>query len=334
MAPSALVTGITGQDGSYLAEFLLAQGYTVHGLARATSTGNLERIQHLDGRVTIHEADLLDEGGLFRILHDVRPTEVYNLAAQTFVPTSWAKPVFTSEVTALGTTRLLDAIRQVDENIRFYQAGSSEMFGRAHSAPQSETTPFWPRNPYSVAKVYSHWITVTYRESRGLFACSGILFNHESPRRGKEFVTRKITRTAAKIKLGLATELRLGNLQARRDWGFAGDYVRSMWMQLQQDEPSDYVIGTGELHSVGEFVETAFAHLNLDWRNYVAVDPEFYRPAETVPLLADPSQARDRLGWQPTVEFEQLVQMMVDADLASLSQPLDTSHTDWLRKAA
>ncbi|HVC94091.1 MAG TPA: GDP-mannose 4,6-dehydratase [Pirellulales bacterium] len=318
MAATALITGITGQDGSYLAELLLERGYLVHGMFRRSSTETFERIGHLEGRIKLHPGDLLDQQSLISLLDEVRPTEVYNLAAQSFVPTSWQQPQLTGEVTGLGVTRMLDALRQVDPKIRFYQASSSEMFGKVHETPQRETTPFHPRSPYGVAKVYGHYITMNYRESYGLFACSGILFNHESPRRGLEFVTRKITHAVAKIKLGLAGELRLGNLQARRDWGFAGDYVRAMWLMLQQNEADDYVIGTGETHSVEEFVHLAFEHVGLNWREYVVIDPKFHRPAEVDLLLSDPAKARKRLGWNPQVGFEQLVKMMVDADLSAL----------------
>ncbi len=319
MAKTALITGITGQDGSYLAEFLLAKGYEVHGMVRRSSTSNLQRLSHLAGQIKLHDADLLDQYSLVRLIGEVRPHEIYNLAAQSFVPTSWNEPVLTGEFTALGVTRMLDAIRVVDPTVRFYQASSSEMFGRVQETPQRETTPFWPRSPYGVAKVYGHWITVNYRESYDLFACSGILFNHESPRRGEEFVTRKITRTAAKIKLGLADELRLGNLKSKRDWGFAGDYVRAMWLMLQQDQPGDFVVGTGETNTVERFVAESFQHVGLDWRDYVVIDPKFYRPAEVDLLVADPSKALAELGWQPSVTFDGLVQMMVDADLADLS---------------
>lgn len=318
MSKIALVTGITGQDGSYLAELLLDKGYQVHGVARRASTDNLSRVNHLKDRISIHSGDMLDQFSLTDLIQRIRPTEVYNLAAQSFVPTSWSQPVLTAETTGLGVTRLLDAIRQVDPSIRFYQASSSEMFGRVQETPQRETTPFWPRSPYSVAKVYGHWITVNYRESYDLFACSGILFNHESPRRGHEFVTRKITRTVAKIKLGLADKLRLGNLKAKRDWGFAGDYVQAMWLMLQQDAPDDFVVGTGKTYEVEQFVAAAFACVNLDWHDYVVIDPKFYRPAEVDLLVADPSKAREQLGWRPQVTFEDLVTMMVDADLAEL----------------
>ncbi len=314
----ALITGITGQDGSYLAEFLLSQGYDVIGMIRRSSTVNFERIRHIQDEITLVSGDLLDQGSLINILREYRPQEVYNLAAQSFVPTSWRQPVFTGEVTALGVTRVLEAIRTVDPEIRFYQASSSEMFGKVREVPQRETTPFYPRSPYGVAKVYGHWITVNYRESYGLFAVSGILFNHESPRRGLEFVTRKITYHVAKIKLGLTDKVALGNLDSKRDWGFAGDYVRAMWLMLQQDEPDDYVVGTGETHSVQELCEVAFSHVGLNWRDHVVQDPRFMRPAEVDLLVADPSKAHRALGWKPEVSFEQLIGMMVDADLALL----------------
>jgi len=316
--PTALITGVTGQDGSYLAEFLLGKGYRVVGVVRRTSHDSYERIGHLLDRVEIVAADLLDQHSLTMVLRDVQPDEVYNLAAQSFVPTSWSQPVLTGEFTALGVTRLLEALRLAHPSARFYQASSSEMFGKAQRTPQNEETPFYPRSPYGVAKVYGHWITVNYRESYGIYAVSGILFNHESPRRGLEFVTRKITDGVARIKLGLAKELRLGNLDARRDWGYAGDYVDAMWRMLQQDAPEDYVIGTGETHAVREFVEAAFGHVKLDWEKYVVVDPRFVRPAEVDLLLADPAKARTRLGWTPKVSFHELVTMMVDADLARL----------------
>jgi GDPmannose 4,6-dehydratase len=318
MTRSALITGITGQDGSYLAEFLLEKGYIVHGMVRRSSTISLERIEHIAGRIHLHQGDLLDQHSLVRMLEEIRPNEVYNLAAQSFVPTSWEQPIFTAEVTGLGVTRLLDAIRQVDQSIRFYQASSSEMFGKVRETPQRETTVFHPRSPYGVAKVYGHYITVNYRESYDLFACSGILFNHESPRRGPEFVTRKISQCVAQIRLGLARELRLGNLDAKRDWGFAGDYVKAMWLMLQQSRPDDYVVGSGETHSVAEFVQIAFAHVGLDWRKYVVSDPAFYRPAEVEILLADARKARETLGWRPETKFEDLVMKMVDADLQRL----------------
>lgn len=316
--PTALITGITGQDGSYLAEFLLEKGYRVIGMVRRTSTINFERIKHLQNKIEIVQGDLLDQMSLIDILQKYRPQEVYNLAAQSFVPTSFSQPVLTGEFTALGVTRILDAIRIVDSQIRFYQASSSEMFGKVLEVPQTEETPFYPRSPYGVAKVYGHWITVNYRESYDLFACSGILFNHESPRRGIEFVTRKITYGAAKIKLGLAHELRLGNLEARRDWGFAGDYVQAMWLMLQQTKPDDYVIAQGETHSVREFVEEAFTYLNLDWQKYIVQDPHLYRPSEVDLLVGQPRKAGERLGWEPSVDFRQLVHLMVDSDLALL----------------
>jgi len=318
--PTALITGITGQDGSYLAELLLAKGYRVVGMVRRTSHDSYERIGHLLDRLEIVAADLLDQHSLTTVLQQVRPDEVYNLAAQSFVPTSWAQPVLTGEFTALGVTRMLEAIRLACPTARFYQASSSEMFGRAMETPQRETTPFYPRSPYGVAKVYGHWITVNYRESYGLYAVSGILFNHESPRRGLEFVTRKVTHGVARIALGQARELRLGNLEARRDWGFAGDYVDAMWRMLQQPAPTDFVIGTGETHSVRDLVEVAFGHAGLDWRQHVVTDPALVRPAEVDLLLADPSRARAELGWAPTVSFEELVRMMVDADLERLRQ--------------
>lgn len=317
--PTALITGVTGQDGSYLAEFLLAKGYRVAGMVRRTSHHSYERIDHLLGRIEIVAADLLDQHSLTQVVQAVQPDEVYNLAAQSYVPTSFSQPVLTGEFTALGVTRILEAIRLACPTARFYQASSSEMFGKVRETPQQEGTPFHPRSPYGVAKVYGHWITVNYRESYGLYAVSGILFNHESPRRGIEFVTRKVSDGVARIKLGLAGELRLGNLEARRDWGYAGDYVDAMWRMLQQPEPADFVIGTGETHSVGELVEVAFAHAGLDWRRHVVQDPAFMRPAEVDLLQADPRRAREELGWQPTVTFEALVRMMVDADLQRLA---------------
>lgn len=320
--PTALITGITGQDGSYLAEFLLSKGYQVVGMVRRSSTVTFERIQHIQDEIVIAQGDLHDQSSLVSLIETYQPDEVYNLAAQSFVPTSWSQPVLTGEATALGVTRLLEAIRLVNPKTRFYQASSSEMFGKVREVPQRETTPFYPRSPYGVAKVYGHMITVNYRESYGMFAVSGILFNHESPRRGLEFVTRKITYGAARIKLGLASELRLGNLDARRDWGFAGDYVKGMWMMLQQDEPEDYVLGTGETHSVREFCELAFSHLGLDYQNYVIQDPRFFRPAEVDLLVADPTKARQKLGWQPSISFADLVKMMVEADLRQVSQEM------------
>jgi GDPmannose 4,6-dehydratase len=314
----ALITGITGQDGSYLAELLLEKGYRVVGMVRRSSAENFYRIEHIRDRIELEQADLLDQYSLIDVLKRVRPAEVYNLAAMSFVPTSWSQPVLTTEFDAVGVTRVLEAIRLTNPEARFYQASSSEMFGKVREVPQKESTPFHPRSPYGVAKVYGHHITVNYRESYGLFACSGILFNHESPRRGKEFVTRKVTDGAARIKLGLATELKLGNLTAHRDWGFAGDYVRAMWMMLQQDAPDDYVVATGEQHSVQELVELAFAHVGLDWRKHVAEDPSLIRPAEVDTLLGDWSHARTKLGWKPEVSFAKLVQMMVESDLRAL----------------
>jgi GDPmannose 4,6-dehydratase len=317
--PTALITGITGQDGSYLSELLLSKGYEVVGVARRSSTVTFERIDHLLDDITVVQGDLHDQGSLLAFLEEYDPTEVYNLAAQSFVPTSWNQPALTGDVTALGVTRMLEAIRFVNPKIRFYQASSSEMFGKVLEVPQSETTPFYPRSPYGVAKVYGHWITVNYRESFNMFATSGILFNHESLRRGLEFVTRKITDGVARIKLGLAKELRLGNLESRRDWGFAGDYVEAMWLMLQQEKPDNFVVGTGETHSVREFCEIAFGHVGLDYSEYVIQDERFYRPAEVDLLVSDPSKARSLLGWEPTVNFKELVTMMVDADLTRLS---------------
>jgi GDPmannose 4,6-dehydratase len=316
--PKALITGVTGQDGSYLAEFLLEQGYEVIGMVRRTSTINFHRISHIQEKMTIVPGDLLDEISLIHILEEHRPNEIYNLAAQSFVQTSWNQPVFTGEVTALGVTRILDAIRLIDPKIRFYQASSSEMFGKVVEVPQKETTPFYPRSPYGVAKVYGHWITINYRESYDLHATSGILFNHESPRRGLEFVTRKITHHVAKIKLGLTNEVRLGNLDSRRDWGFAGDYVKAMWLMLQQDKPDDFVIATSETHSIEEFLDEAFGYVNLDWHDYVIQDERFMRPAEVDLLVGDASKAGLVLGWEPTITFSQLVRMMVDADIKLL----------------
>jgi GDPmannose 4,6-dehydratase len=318
----ALITGVTGQDGSYLAEFLLEKGYRVLGMVRRTSTINFDRITHIQNDIELVQGDLLDQVSLIAILQEYRPDEVYNLAAQSFVPTSFEQPVLTGECTALGVTRVLDAIRLVDKNIRFYQASSSEMFGKVREVPQNEDTPFYPRSPYGAAKVYGHWITVNYRESYDLFACSGILFNHESPRRGLEFVTHKVTHGAAKIKLGLADELRLGNLEAQRDWGYVGDYVEAMWLMLQQDEPDDYVIATGKTHSVRELCEVAFGYLGLDYRDYVVSDPKFYRPAEVDQLVGDASKARRVLGWEPRVSFEELIHIMVDADTEALQRML------------
>lgn len=318
----ALITGVTGQDGAYLARFLLEQGYEVHGMVRRSSTENFERVADLRQRVTLHQADLLDQLSLVRLIRDIKPHEVYNLAAQSFVPTSWEQPLLTGEFTALGVTRVLEAIRHVDPTIRFYQASSSEMFGKVQEEPQTERTSFWPRSPYGVAKVYGHWITVNYRESFGIFACSGILFNHESPLRGKEFVTRKVTDAVARIKHGVQDKLRLGNLDALRDWGFAGDYVQAMWRMLQQPEPDDFVIASGVKHSVRELVEIAFAHAGLDWQPHVEIDPTLIRPAEVNRLCGDASKARTQLGWVPQVSFEQLVRMMVDADLERVRREL------------
>src|SRR5882672_8804722 len=319
MAKRALITGITGHDGSYLAELLLEQGYEVVGTVRRSSAPNLWRIDHILDRVTLKPADLLDQLSLLRLVDEVRPTEIYNLAAMSFVPASWDQPMLTGEFNALGVTRLLDAVRQVDTSIRIYQASSSEMFGKVREVPQTETTAFYPRSPYGVSKVFAHYITINYRESYNLFAVSGMLFNHESPRRGLEFVTRKVTDGAAKIKLGLADSLSIGNLDAHRDWGFAGDYVRAMWLMLQQDTPDDFVIATGVSHSVRDLIQIAFARVGLDWQKHVHVDPALLRPAEVEHLLGDPSKARAELGWRPTVDFKQLVEMMVDADLQVLS---------------
>jgi GDPmannose 4,6-dehydratase len=311
----ALITGITGQDGSYLAEFLLNKGYEVYGMVRRSSTINYERISHIQDRLKLLQGDLLDQNSLIEALRNSEPDEVYNLGAQSFVPTSWNQPVLTGEFTALGVTRMLEAIRTVNPKIHFYQASSSEMFGKIRETPQNEKTPFYPRSPYGVAKVYGHWITVNYRESYGIFCCSGILFNHESPRRGLEFVSRKVTSAAAKIKLGLQKELKMGNLDARRDWGFSGDYVEAMWLMLQQEEPEDYVVATGISHSVKDLIEVAFDHVGLDWEEYVVSDPKLFRPAEVDCLLGDPGKAKSKLGWQPKLTFEELIRMMVDADL-------------------
>ncbi len=315
MQKTALITGITGQDGSYLAEFLLEKGYRVFGMVRRSSTENFERIEHIRHRVTLIQADLLDQMSLISAMSESQPDEIYNLAAQSFVPTSWTKPVLTAEFTALGVTRMLEALRLVKRDTKFYQASSSEMFGKVKEIPQSETTPFHPRSPYGVAKAYGHFITVNYRESYDLFACSGILFNHESPRRGLEFVTRKISHSVARIKLGVQNELALGNLEAKRDWGYALDYVKMMWMMLQQDEPDDYVIASGESHSVREFVEVAFDHAGLNWKDHVKIDPHLVRPAEVDMLIGNPAKAREKLGWQPKISFRELVEMMVDNDL-------------------
>jgi GDPmannose 4,6-dehydratase len=322
MAKRALITGVTGQDGSYLAEFLLDQGYEVFGMVRRSSTVNFERIAHIQDRMTLVAGDLIDEVSMFNILRDHRPSEVYNLAAQSFVQTSWSQPMLTGETTALGVTRVLDAIRTVDPEIRFYQASSSEMFGKVQEVPQREGTPFYPRSPYGVAKVYGHWITVNYRESYDLHASSGILFNHESPRRGLEFVTRKVTHGVARIKAGLDDKLALGNLDAQRDWGFAADYVRAMWMMLQQDQPDDYVVATGETHSVKELVDLAFSAVDLDWEKYVVIDERFLRPAEVDLLVGDPSKAEKVLGWHRDVDFATLVAMMVESDVALVNSQL------------
>src|SRR5438552_10932767 len=318
MAKSALITGITGQDGSYLADLLLSKGYEVHGMVRRSSEEKFERIAHLKGKVLLHQGDLLDQFSLARLLTDLQPDEIYNLAAQSFVPTSWNQPVLTGEFTALGVTKMLEAVRYSAPKARFYQASSSEMFGKVREVPQSESTPFYPRSPYGVAKAYGHFITVNYRESHGLFAVSGILFNHESPRRGLEFVTRKISDGVARIKLGLQHQIAMGNLDARRDWGYAPDYVEAMWRMLQESEADDYVIATHETHTVKEFCEIAFARAGLDWKDHVRVDPAFVRPAEVDVLIGDPSKAKRTLGWQPTVRFKQLVELMVDADLERL----------------
>jgi GDPmannose 4,6-dehydratase len=320
MSKTALITGITGQDGSYLAEFMLEQGYTVVGMVRRTSTLNLDRIEHIQNKIHIVQGDLIDLLSLVNIIHEYQPDEVYNLAAQSFVPTSWQQPILTGEITALGVTRLLDAIRLAKSEARFYQASSSEMFGEVREVPQRETTPFHPRSPYGVAKVYAHWITVNYRESYDMYAVSGILFNHESPRRGLEFVTRKITHGVARIKLGLSQELRLGNLDSKRDWGHARDYVRAMWLMLQQDKPEDYVIATGETHTVREFCDLAFSHVGLNYEEHVVIDPAFYRPAEVDLLIGDPSKARQELGWERQITFPELIQMMVDADMKRLQR--------------
>jgi len=311
----ALITGITGQDGSYLADFLLEKGYEVYGMVRRSSTTNYERISHIQDKLRLVQGDLLDQNSLMEALRLSDPDEVYNLGAQSFVPTSWNQPVLTGEFTGLGATRVLEAIRNVNPKIRFYQASSSEMFGKIQETPQNEKTPFYPRSPYGVAKVYAHWITVNYRESYGMFCCSGILFNHESPRRGLEFVSRKVTSAAVKIKLGLQKELRIGNLDVRRDWGFAGDYVDAMWRMLQQDKPDDYVIATGISHSVKDLIQIAFNHLGLDWKEYTVNDPKFFRPAEVDSLLGNSEKARKKLGWQPKITFEELIKMMVDFDL-------------------
>jgi len=316
----ALITGITGQDGSYLAEFLLDKGYEVWGMVRRASTESFERIEHIKDKITLKQADLLDQLSIVELIEECQPDEVYNLAAQSFVPTSWKQPLLTGEFTALGVTKMLEAIRHIDTKIKFYQASSSEMFGKVAEVPQNEKTPFYPRSPYGVAKVYAHFITVNYRESYDIFGVSGILFNHESPRRGLEFVTRKITYGAAKIKLGLTDKLFLGNLDAKRDWGYAPDYIRSMWLMLQQDKPDNYVIATGQNHSVEQFCKQAFGHVNLDYKDYVKTDPRFVRPAEVDILLGNPSHAKKNLGWEPEVSFDQMVKLMVDEDLKRLSK--------------
>jgi GDPmannose 4,6-dehydratase len=318
--PKALITGITGQDGSYLADLLLDKGYQVYGVVRRASTENFERIEHIRGRITLLQADLLDQLSLISALEEAAPDEVYNLAAQSFVPTSWAQPVLTGEFDALGVTKILEAIRQVNKKIRFYQASSSEMFGKVQETPQNEKTPFYPRSPYGVAKVYGHWITVNYRESYNIFACSGILFNHESPRRGKEFVSRKITDGVARIKLGVTDVLKLGNMSAQRDWGFAADYVEAMWMMLQADEPSDFVVATGRAHSVEDLARIAFEHVGLNWKDHVRTDPRFVRPAEVDTLLGNAERAHDILGWEPKTTFEEMIGRMVDADLARVER--------------
>ena len=318
----ALITGITGQDGSYLAELLLQKGYSVYGMVRRSSTENFERISHIKDRIVLVQADLLDQLSLIRVLEEAQPNEVYNFAAQSFVPTSWQQPVLTAEFTALGVTRLLEAIRLVDKKIKFYQASSSEMFGKVKETPQNERTPFYPRSPYAIAKVYGHWITVNYRESYDLFAVSGICFNHESPRRGKEFVTRKVTYGVARIKMGLQEKLLLGNLDVSRDWGFAGDYVEAMWLMLQQEKTEDFVVATGESHSVKELVELAFSHAGLDWKDHVVTDPKLIRPAEVDRLVGNASKARQKLGWRPKVTFSELIKMMVDEDIKRLKGTL------------
>ncbi|HVL14345.1 MAG TPA: GDP-mannose 4,6-dehydratase [Gemmata sp.] len=319
MKKRALITGVTGQDGSYLSELLLEKGYEVHGVVRRASTENFERISHLAGKIQLHQADLLDQLSIIDVMKETEPDEVYNLAAMSFVPTSWKQPVLTGEFTGIGVTRMLEAVKHLGrDSIRFYQASSSEMFGKVVEVPQTETTPFYPRSPYGVAKVYGHWITVNYRESYDMYCCSGILFNHESPRRGREFVTRKVTDGVARIKLGMAKTLKLGNLDSKRDWGFAGDYVKAMWLMLQQDKPDDYVVATGETHTVKRLVELAFGAVGLDWNKYVEIDPNLVRPAEVDLLIGDPAKAKAKLGWKPEVSFEKLVEMMVQADVARL----------------
>ena len=328
----ALITGITGQDGSYLAEFLLNKGYEVFGLVRRTSTVNFERIKHIQDNIELISGDLLDQSSLMNAIKESNPDEIYNLASQSFVPTSWKQPVFTGEATALGVARVLEAIRAVNPKIKFYQASSSEMFGKAREVPQTEKTQFYPRSPYGVAKLYGHWITINYRESYNMFCCSGILFNHESPRRGLEFVTRKVTNAAAKIKLGLSNELRLGNLDAKRDWGFAGDYVKAMWLMLQQEKPDDYVISTGITHSVRDLVQIAFDYVNLNWKDYVIVDPKFVRPAEVEILLGDSTKALKKLGWAPETSFEELIKMMIEADLERIENDIKLFNLNKNRK--
>jgi len=332
VSKSVLITGITGQDGSYLAEFLLQKGYQVFGLIRRSSTINFERLYHLQDQITLLSGDLLDQNSLISALKQSNPCEVYNLASQSFVPTSWNQPVLTGEFTALGVTRMLEAIRVVDPQIRFYQASSSEMFGMVRESPQKETTPFYPRSPYGVAKLYGHWITVNYRESYNLFTCSGILFNHESPRRGLEFVTRKVTYGAARIKLSLQKKLIMGNLDAERDWGFAGDYVQAMWMMLQQDKPHDYVIATGVVHSIRRLLEIAFGYLDLDYRQYIEIDPALLRPAEVSHLVGDYSKAERELGWEPTVAFRELIKMMIDEDIARLRNKQTLPSVEMIRQ--
>jgi len=328
----ALITGITGQDGSYLAEFLLNKDYEVFGLVRRTSTVNFERIKHIQDNIELISGDLLDQSSLMNAIKESNPDEIYNLASQSFVPTSWKQPVFTGEATALGVARVLEAIRAVNPKIKFYQASSSEMFGKAREVPQTEKTQFYPRSPYGVAKLYGHWITINYRESYNMFCCSGILFNHESPRRGLEFVTRKVTNAAAKIKLGLSNELRLGNLDAKRDWGFAGDYVKAMWLMLQQEKPDDYVISTGITHSVRDLVQIAFDYVNLNWKDYVIVDPKFVRPAEVELLLGDSTKALKKLGWAPETSFEELIKMMIEADLERIENDIKLFNLNKNRK--
>jgi GDPmannose 4,6-dehydratase len=328
----ALITGITGQDGSYLAEFLLSKDYEVFGLVRRTSTVNFERIKHIQDNIELISGDLLDQNSLINAIKESNPDEIYNLASQSFVPTSWKQPVFTGEATALGVARVLEAIRAVNPKIKFYQASTSEMFGKAREVPQTEKTQFYPRSPYGVAKLYGHWITINYRESYNMFCCSGILFNHESPRRGLEFITRKVTNAASKIKLGLSNELRLGNLDAKRDWGFTGDYVKAMWLMLQQDKPDDYVISTGITHSVRDLVQIAFGYVNLNWKDYVIVDPKFVRPAEVELLLGDSTKALKKLGWAPETSFEELIKMMIDADLERIENDIKLFNLNKNRK--